>query len=78
MTDDVLVSCPWCRADFPVLVLVRVLTICPACLHTCALDDAHRARVATTPEVDELTRTELDYLRSQKKKARTILAKAGG
>lgn len=68
------VACPWCRRDFPVIVQVRALTICPHCLHTCALEDFGPPRVATTPDVDALTPTELAGLRLFKKQARTKAA----
>lgn len=73
--DSAIVACPWCAKDFPVLVLVRDLTICPSCLHTCAVD-ADAVRVATTADVDALVSAELASLRATKKAARAKLQKA--
>lgn len=66
---ELLVTCPWCQRQFPLMIVVRALTICPHCLHTCAMEDT-AARIATTADVERLMAAELGDLRAYKAKTR--------
>lgn len=68
MTDNP-IACPWCYRAFPVLVTVRELTICPHCLHTCAVGGAV-VRKANGTDIQALISDELQALRGTKKQRR--------
>lgn len=61
------VTCPHCKADFPVLVDVRGITVCPHCLATTVIASGKRATAVDTRGLDE---SDVQMLRSARSRAR--------